>query len=194
MSGSISQAAAAASLDGARPVPHPDAPAPGTALGQHYARCFGCGDLEHGLRMRFVVGEDLSLTGTFTVEPEHQGAPGLAHGGLLTTAFDEALGALQVFFREPAVTAELRTQFRRPVPVGSTLHIAARVDRKEGRKLWGSATGRLDALDGPLAAESSALFVVVPAEHFVRHGRAAEVAAAMANPALAGNPYVEVNP
>nr|WP_051232376.1 PaaI family thioesterase [Pseudonocardia asaccharolytica] len=184
-------AASAVPADAAdRPVPHPDAPSPGTPLDQHYAHCFGCGDLEHGLRMRFVAGEDLSLTGTFTVAPEHQGAPGLAHGGLLTTAFDEALGALQVFFREPAVTAELSTRFRRPVPVGSTLYLAARVDRKEGRKLWVSATGRLDAPDGPLAAESSALFLVVPIEHFVRHGRAQEVAAA----GLPAGQYREVNP
>ncbi|WP_250548557.1 PaaI family thioesterase [Pseudonocardia sp. H11422] len=143
--------------------------------------------------MRFTAGEDLSLSGTFTVTPDHQGAPGLAHGGLLTAAFDEALGALQVFFREPAVTARLQTQFRRPVPVGTTLYLSARVDRREGRKLWVSGQGRLDTLGGPVAAEADALFLIVPAEHFVEHGRPEDVAAVQQDPELR-NGYLEVNP
>ncbi|NMH94202.1 PaaI family thioesterase [Pseudonocardia bannensis] len=179
--------------EGDRPVPHPTAPTPGTKLGQHYAHCFACGDTASGLHMRFTAGEDLTVSGTFTVTPEHQGAPGLAHGGLLTAAFDEALGALQVFFREPAVTARLQTHFRRPVPVGTTLYLHARVDRREGRKLWVSAQGRLDAPDGPVAAEADALFLVVPAEHFATYGRPEDVAAVRQNPEL-HNGYLEVNP
>ncbi|HXV93803.1 MAG TPA: PaaI family thioesterase [Pseudonocardia sp.] len=160
-----------------RPTPHPDAPPPGTDLPRHYSGCFGCGELEGGLRLRFRTGPDLTVTGTFAVDTHHQGAPGLAHGGVITAAFDEALGALQVYFREPAVTASLRTDFLRPVPVGSVLHIRTRVDGREGRKLRVSGEGRLDAPDGPLAARASALFVVVDHQHFVRHGRPAEVEA-----------------
>ncbi|MEY2823137.1 MAG: hypothetical protein RLZZ485_773 [Actinomycetota bacterium] len=36
----------------------------------------------------------MNLTGQFVVTDQHQGAPGLAHGGLLALAFDEALGKL----------------------------------------------------------------------------------------------------
>lgn len=154
------------------PRPRPDAPTPGTPLGQHSATCFGCGDLEGGLRMRFTAGEDLSVTGTFPVQVHHQGAPGIAHGGLVATAFDEALGALQVFFDERAVTANLTTDFRLPVPVGSVLHLRCRVDGREGRKLAVSGEARLDGPDGPVAAQASALFVFVTEEHFARHGRA----------------------
>jgi acyl-coenzyme A thioesterase PaaI-like protein len=168
----------------ALPEPHPDAPLPGTALGQHYVGCFGCGDLEGGLRMRFTTGEDLTVTGTFTVQAHHQGAAGLAHGGLLTTAFDEALGALQVYFMEPAVTASLEMQFRRPVPVGTELHLECRVDGRDGRKLWVSGDARLDAPDGPVAARASALFVFVSEEHFTRHRRSQDVAAPRAERAV----------
>ncbi|MEJ3653811.1 PaaI family thioesterase [Actinomycetes bacterium KLBMP 9759] len=146
----------------------------------HYSGCFGCGELEGGLRLRFRTGDGLTIHGTFTVEPQHQGAPGLAHGGLIATAFDDALGTLQVFIREPAVTASLQTEYRRPVPVGSTLHLRCTVDGRDGRKLWVSGEARLDAEDGPVAARASALFVVVTPEHFTRHGRAEEVAAARA--------------
>jgi acyl-coenzyme A thioesterase PaaI-like protein len=169
---------AAPSSDVARPVPHPDAPRPGTVLPAHYAGCFACGELDGGLRLSFVVGEDLTVMGTFAVQVHHQGAPGLAHGGAVAAAFDEALGALQVFFGEPAVTASLQTEFRRPVPVDSVLHLQCRVDAREGRKLWVSGVARLDGPDGPVAAKASALFVFVPREHFSEHGRPEDVAAA----------------
>jgi acyl-coenzyme A thioesterase PaaI-like protein len=158
------------------PPPHPDAPPPGTALPPHFEGCFACGVGEGGLRMRFTAGEDLTIDGTFTVEPHHQGAPGLAHGGVLATAFDEALGALQTFFREPAVTASLQTRFRRPVPVGTVLHLHTRVDGRDGRKLWTSGDARLDGPEGPIAVQAEALFVFVPPQHFTDHGRPAEVA------------------
>ncbi len=163
------------------PVRHPDAPAPGQPLGPHYLHCFGCGP-QHptGLHLKVVAGEGLTLRSTFTVTDDHQGAPGLAHGGLLSTAFDESLGALNWLTRTPAVTGRLETDFRRPVPVGSTLHIDACILGVDGRKIWTSAVGRLDGWNGPVAVEAAALFIAVPLEHFRSHGRPEEVEAAMA--------------
>lgn len=150
---------------------HPDAPPPGTALGVHYEECFGCGDVDGGLRMRTTVGEGTTVVSQFVVSKEHQGAPGLAHGGLLACAFDEALGsATGNLLRIPAVTGHLETDFRKPVPVGSTLFIVARVDGRSGRKVYVSADGRLNAEDGPVAVEARGLFVTVGFEHFTTHG------------------------
>lgn len=157
----------------AEPVgPHPDAPAPGTELSEHYAECFGCGhEVESGLHLRSAVADDMSVVSTFTVRKDHQGAPGLAHGGLLACAFDEALGStVGNLLRTPTVTARLETDFVRPVPVGSTLHIAARLDGRSGRKTYVSAEGRLDADDGPVALRARALFVTVGVDHFTTHG------------------------
>lgn len=162
----------AAPSPAAPPAPHPAAPPPGTELPEHYAGCVGCGRLEGSLRLRFTAGEGLAVSGTFTVRDHHQGAPGLAHGGTIATAFDEAFGALLVLVGEPAVTASLQTEFRRPVPVGAVLHLDCRVEGREGRKLWVSGSARLDAPDGPTAAQATALFVIVPEEHFTRHGGA----------------------
>ena len=76
---------------------------PGTVLDSHYAHCFGCGERHPtGLHMRVTAGEGVSLTGEFVVTADHQGAPGLAHGGLLTAAFDETLGMLMWLLRTPA--------------------------------------------------------------------------------------------
>jgi acyl-coenzyme A thioesterase PaaI-like protein len=157
-------------------VRHADAPEPGTELPAHYLHCFGCGpDTANGLKMRPTVGEGLSVSARFVVTGGHQGAPGLAHGGLLAAAFDETLGSLAVLLRVPAVTAKLETDFRRPVPVGSTLHISATVDGVAGRKIYESALGRLDAPDGPVAVAARALFVTVGMEHFLRHGHPEKV-------------------
>lgn len=151
---------------------HPDAPAPGTKLGEHYAECFGCGaQQEAGLHLRSTVGDGLHVHSQFTVTSAHQGAPGLAHGGLLACAFDEALGAaVGNLLRKPAVTGKLETDFRKPVPVGSTLYIDATLDGTAGRKIYANAAGHLDSADGPVAVRARALFVVVGFEHFSTHG------------------------
>ncbi len=174
---------------------HPDAPAPGTELGPHYSRCFACGDgSPGGLRIRFTVGEGVTVRSEFAVTEHHQGAPGLAHGGLLACAFDEALGAVSALLREPVVTARLETHFRRPVPVGSTLHIVARIDARAGRKLYLSADGHLDHPDGPRAVQARALNLVVPVEHFIRYGRAEDIEAAKSDPELRRSQHFEINP
>lgn len=161
------------------PARHPDAPAPGERLGPHYDQCFGCGEGHPtGLHVVAYAGEGLTARGEFTVTPTHQGAPGLAHGGLLGLAFDEVLGLLGFLIRTPMVTGRLETEFLRPVPVGTTLHIAAQVDRIEGRKVVVSAEGRADAVDGPVAVRASAVFITVDLTHFITHGRAEDLAAA----------------
>ncbi len=180
--------------DAELPDRHPEAPAPGTDLGPHYLRCFVCGDVPGGLRMQFTAGEGLTVRSRFTVTEAHQGAPGLAHGGLLACAFDEALGAVSALLREPFVTGRLETDFRRPVPVGTTLHITARVDARAGRKLYVSAAGRLDSDDGPLALRATALYVAVPIEHFQKYGRAEDITAATVDPELRGDRHFDVNP
>ncbi|MCQ0024963.1 PaaI family thioesterase [Streptomyces somaliensis DSM 40738] len=165
------------------PVRHPDAPAPGEPLGSHYAHCFGCGGGQpHGLRLEARAGEGVSVTAAFTVTPDHQGAPGLAHGGVLATALDETLGSLGWLLRVTAVTGRLETDFLRPVPVGAVLHLRAEVTAVHGRKIYSTATGRIGGPEGPVAVRAEALFVEVKVDHFVDNGRPEEIRAAMADP------------
>ncbi|NJP45227.1 PaaI family thioesterase [Streptomyces sp. PRB2-1] len=169
--------------DAVAPVRHPDAPAPGELLGAHYDQCFGCGDAQpHGLHLAARAGEGVSVTAEFTVQPAHQGAPGLAHGGVLVSALDETLGALSWLLRVIAVTGRLESDFVRPVPVGATLHLSARCTAVAGRKIYSSAEGRIGGPDGPLAVRADALFVEVKLDHFTDNGRPEEIRAAMADP------------
>ncbi len=169
-----------------------DAVAPGSPIASHYRHCFGCGaDHPNGLHMQVVAGDGLTLSGSFTVGAAHQGAPGLAHGGLLAAAVDEVLGALNWLLMSPAVTARLETDFRRPVPVGSVLDLRARITGVAGRKVYTAVVGRLGPT-GPIAVAASALFVQVRPGHFRTHGNAEEVARAITE-GVAG-PAAELNP
>ncbi|NLU65760.1 PaaI family thioesterase [Streptomyces sp. HNM0574] len=169
--------------DAVPPVRHPEAPAPGELLGAHYDRCFGCGTGQpHGLHLEARAGEGVNITAEFTVKPAHQGAPGLAHGGVLATALDETLGSLNWLMHVIAVTGRLETDFVQPVPVDTVLHLDARVTAVHGRKIYCSATGRIGGPEGPVAVRADALFIEVKVEHFIDNGRDEEIQEAMADP------------
>lgn len=145
--------------------------------------------------MQLRAGEGCSIRAEFVVTEHHQGAPGLAHGGLLTAAFDEALGTVTWLLRVPAVTAHLQVDFRAPVPVGSRLVVHAECVGVAGRKIYSRAAGRLGADDGLLAVAAHAVFVAVPLEHFRANGRAQDIDAYVASADSAEVVHAfEVNP
>ena len=179
------------------PERHPMSPATGSELPSHFKHCFGCGDLHPtGLHLKARVGEGLSITAQFTVTENHQGAPGLAQGGLLSLAFDEALGKLRWLLRAPAVTARLETDFLLPVPIGTTLYMSAHITGVQGRKVYSVSEGRLNSADGPLAVRAASLFIIVPMKHFLENAPAEYIAAIKANPELMAfvDPEFNINP
>lgn len=182
--------------DAAPPVRHPDAPAPGQPIDPHYEYCFGCGPAQpSGLHLAARAGDGVEIFAEFTVAATHQGGPGLAHGGVLVTAMDDALGTLNWMLHTASVTARLETDFRRPVPVDSTLYLHTWVEAVSGRKIYCSGEARLDAPDGPVALTARALFLQVKLDHFVTHGRAEDIKAVMENPDLTKRTRAfEVNP
>jgi acyl-coenzyme A thioesterase PaaI-like protein len=179
------------------PARHPKSPETGAVIPSHFKHCFGCGELHPtGLHLVARVGEGLDITAQFTVTENHQGAPGLAHGGLLSLAFDEALGKLMWLLRAPAVTARLETDFLRPVPMGSVLYISASITGQLGRKVYSEAIGRLDGPDGEIAVRAASLFVIVPMKHFLENAPAEYIAALREKPELLAfvDPEFNINP
>lgn len=102
----------------------------------------------------------------------HQGGPGIAHGGIVGAALDEACGLLATWHRFPAVTARIAIRFRKPAPIGQPLRVTARVTADRGRKI--EIAGELRH-GGELLAEAEGAFLHVPLEHFLAtpEGRAA---------------------
>jgi acyl-coenzyme A thioesterase PaaI-like protein len=107
-----------------------------------------------------------------TFASSHQGGPGIAHGGVVGAALDEACGLLATWHRFPTVTARIAIRFRRPAPINRALRISSRVTAERGRRIEISAALR----DGEeLLAEADGVFLHVPLDHFLAtpEGRAA---------------------
>jgi acyl-coenzyme A thioesterase PaaI-like protein len=82
-------------------------------------RCFGCGpNHEHGLKLRFERDGDLVFT-RHLPGPEHQGPPGLMHGGLQATLADELAGWTLLGLRSRmGYTTAIDVRLIRPVRIG----------------------------------------------------------------------------
>ena len=194
----MSRVASTTPPDGAIiPERHPEAPTSGSRIPSHFAHCFGCGEKHPtGLHLVAHVGNAMDITAEFVVSENHQGAPGLAHGGLLSLAFDEALGKLMWLLRAPAVTARLETDFMKPVPMGSKLFITAEITGQVSRKVYCSAVGRLNSPDGEIAVRAAALFVIVPMSHFLQNAPAEYLEAIAKTPEVLAfvDPTFNINP
>lgn len=154
-----------------QPVRAMDAPEPGTPIPSHYPLCIACGaDHPHSLGVELFAGEGVSVTGHYTVGEGEQGAPGIAHGGVLAAVMDELLGSLNWILMAPAVTYRLQTFFHRPAPVGATLQLSAEVTEVGEGKVQCRGQARLNDVDGPVAVRADGEFRQVPIEHFRKHG------------------------
>lgn len=179
------------------PERHPKAPEVGIRIPSHFGHCFGCGTLHPtGLHLVAYAGEGLDITAQFTVTEDHQGAPGLAHGGLLSLAFDEALGKLMWLLRAPAVTGRLETDFIKPVPMGTTLYITAEITGQVNRKVYTAAIGRIGSPEGEIAVKAAALYIIVPMDHFMNNAPKEYLEELAKTPELLAfvDPTFEVNP
>ncbi len=107
-----------------------------------------------------------------TFREEHQGGPGLVHGGIVGAALDEACGLLATWFRFPTVTARIAVRYHKPVPINRELQLVARVFESRGRRI--EITGELGDSE-ELLAEAEGTFLHVPLDHFLAtpEGRAA---------------------
>lgn len=110
-----------------------------------------------------------------TFREPHQGGPGIAHGGIVGAALDEACGLLATWHRFPTVTARISIRYRKPAPINRALRVSARVSGERGRRI--EIAGELRDGD-ELLAEAEGTFLHVPLEHFLAtpEGRAAGAA------------------
>lgn len=125
--------------------------------------CFACG-LENpiGLKMAFYQDDEGRVVAKFTPGDEHQGYPGVVHGGIVTALLDEVLGRVPIAAGRWMVTGRLNLRFRRPIPVGETLTIVGEAVNWKKRVL--EARGEIRLADGQVGAEASGIFLEIPAE------------------------------
>jgi acyl-coenzyme A thioesterase PaaI-like protein len=125
----------------------------------HHELCFGCGQANlFGLQMELapVDGDPDAVSGRFFLKQDHQGPPGMAHGGIITSALDEAMAMVLVVKEIHALTRRLEVDLLAPAPVGTFLAVEARLEERAGGELILSAAARGDS---GVVAEARGLFV-----------------------------------
>ncbi|TNN75726.1 Acyl-coenzyme A thioesterase THEM4 [Liparis tanakae] len=82
----------------------------------------------------FFNSEEQKCAAIFQAGHLLEGPPGHVHGGAIATMIDTVVGAHATIVSGPVVTANLNVNYRRPIPLGSTLVIESSLDKKEGKK------------------------------------------------------------
>jgi uncharacterized protein (TIGR00369 family) len=136
--------------------------------------CFACGEANsEGMHLPFSRDEEQrKVSGVFRLSERYQGAPGIAHGGIVALVLDEALSKVSKFCGVSAVTAELNVEYLRPVRIGEELHVEARNERADGRQLFHS--GEIRDSMGRVLARAKGRFVAINAERFLASNKETE--------------------
>jgi acyl-coenzyme A thioesterase PaaI-like protein len=98
------------------------------------------------------------IVATVVLHRAFEGAPGRAHGGIVSAVFDDVTGFVIGNLGEPAFTGELTVRFVAPVPVEELLTIRTRLDGRERRKLFISAEA---TAAGTVVATCKAIYITV---------------------------------
>jgi acyl-coenzyme A thioesterase PaaI-like protein len=105
--------------------------------------------------MHLEVDGDV-VRGHATYGPAYEGPSGFVHGALVTGAFDELLGQVQMLSGSAGFTGTLTVRLHRPTPLARRIDYEGAVDRVEGRKIF--CRGR-STCDGELLSEAEAVFI-----------------------------------
>lgn len=142
------------------------------AGGGEIALCGGCqplGRCRFGIT-RLTMGGDGVALAAVRCDPSNQGGPMVAHGGWTAAVFDDLLGRIPGFLGILAVTATLRVDFLKPVPIERDLVARAWMERREGRRLHLAGALHLAAGMAELA-RAEGVWIERRPDHFDRHRR-----------------------
>jgi uncharacterized protein (TIGR00369 family) len=131
--------------------------------------CFACGrDNLEGMRLRFVYDPQRArFVCRFRLGKRYTGPPGHAHGGVIATVLDEAMGKVNKLRHVVALTSTITVDYLKPVPLNQPLRVESRELRVRGR-YHTNAAEILDA-KGQILAHSQGVFVAIdPARRFAK--------------------------
>lgn len=94
------------------------------------------------------------------LSPAYEGPPGRVHGGVVTGILDHASGFSLRSLEILAVSVSLTVDLHHATPYDEPLTVTARVDGRDGRKIWVDA--QVVAADGRVTASSRTLMVQLP--------------------------------
>jgi len=102
----------------------------------HVKNCFGCSpDNLGGLKVRFKV-KDKSLVGEFDSNRNHEGPPGVIHGGVIAAIIDESFATFAVsILKIDARTIRAEIIFRNPARIKDRLSIQTTLKEQKSRTI-----------------------------------------------------------
>jgi len=128
--------------------------------------CFVCGEKnDFGLHARFYETDSNELIALITPSEQHQGYPGRMHGGIAATILDEVIARSICNGKDEqlwGVTLELKTKFRKPVPLGEELKVVGRVTSEGTRSFEG--TGEILLQNGEIAVSAEGKYIKLTAD------------------------------
>ncbi|HLI06913.1 MAG TPA: PaaI family thioesterase [Ktedonobacteraceae bacterium] len=131
-----------------------------------YQRCFVCGQRNpYGLHLVFRQEGD-TIVADFQPREEHQGFPGIIHGGIVAALLDEALGRTSLLSNQPewTMTGRLEVRYRRYVPYGPLLRVRAKLDGERRRLMLASGALTLAEDESTVLAEAKGSFMTLSPE------------------------------
>ncbi|MFL6299002.1 MAG: PaaI family thioesterase [Terriglobales bacterium] len=144
--------------------------------------CFACGpDNADGMHLKFRFDERAGRAWCrFRLPLRFQGPPGHAHGGIIATILDEAMGKVNKLRSVIAVTKTMDVEYLKLVPLRKSLIVEGRERSVRGRKHVNVAQILNDK--GEVLARSRGLFIAIdPARMFAKHLRPGERTGPVAN-------------
>ena len=132
--------------------------------------CFGCGPgNQAGLRLEFVLDNQRQrFVCHFQLEDRFVGPPGHAHGGIIATILDEAMGKVNKLRDVIALTGRMEVDYLRPVPLGTPLTVEGWELRVNGREHINAAEIR-NANEEVLAESKGTFIEIDPQRMFAKY-------------------------
>src|SRR5207244_6199632 len=105
-----------------------------TRLQKNY--CFACGrNNPDGMHLRFTFDEEgKRFICRFRLARRYMGPPGHAHGGIIATILDEAMGKVNKIRNVVALTSEITVEYLKPVALGKPLRVESQEFSVRGRR------------------------------------------------------------
>jgi uncharacterized protein (TIGR00369 family) len=126
-------------------------------LPEHGA-CFVCGAQNpHSMGLTWFLDDDGQIHAEMVFSEAQQGPPAHVHGGASAAVLDEAMGAAVWRAGYSVVAVNLEINYKRPVPLGQPMVIAARIAEVHPRKILTTSEMRLP--DGSVAVTGRGIYV-----------------------------------
>jgi len=115
------------------------------------------------MKLKFYFDEDSRhAICKFRLGQRFTGPPGHAHGGIIATILDEAMGKVNKLRNVVGLTKNMSVEYLKPVPLGKPLTVTGREQHVEGRIHVNIAEITNEA--GEVLSRSTGTFIAVDAE------------------------------